>query len=474
VNPEVPGSLDESRDIWPAAPTVGIPAPSSTTSPALSPLASAETSLDTSTNAFRGASRVALRVAFVIVALTVAHDLAGIRDADAPYAVDDVFVYRLFAASRAAMLAVAATLLAPETTAPRAQWLGIALLGLAANNDWFTYAPDDLFFWPVAIADYAGVAVAMAGFIAYVLARTVAVAPAALLRGATVAAVLLAAVGVALPVFTFGPLYEPVLAVRANLAYWALTIAACASLVVFCATALVRQRTEFARTARGVRTSRATLAAFVVLGVGTTVHGLARIGQAGAEPWLPAGIDALCQCVFAALLAIVAFREPRPALARAARWIGFGGAIAALIPLADTALHDRALEWHLDRIGAFGGEANGRMLLTIGTGLIFSRIDKALDTFRKNAVPETAETAAPAETATLPPSDGGALPSKASLEAFRCEIVALHEKINALYDEVAALRTLLEPIVISLNAPPVFREISLPDTRRQAPSDDCA
>ncbi|HEV2739164.1 MAG TPA: hypothetical protein VGU66_11345 [Candidatus Elarobacter sp.] len=319
-------------------------------------------------------ARGAIRVAFVAVALSVAHDLAGVRDANAPYAVDDELIYRLFAASRAAMLAVAASLLSQEDDDADSTTLGIGLIGLAANNNWFDYSPDDPLLWPAAVANYAGIGIAFAAFLIFLL-RTSAwrLGQRVLVTVAAAVAIVITLLGLAVPILTVGPWYEPTLAFRANTAYWLVQIVVCCAFVVICVRSLSARRAD----AKG--TAMTTLAGFLTLGITTTVHGVSHVVLKGGEPWQPAAVDAVGQCVFAVMLALTAFRSPSSAIGRAARWTGFGGLIALGIPLVENYFHEQFVALHLDHIGAFGGDENGRMIFTVVSGVAFARLDKSLE-----------------------------------------------------------------------------------------------
>ncbi len=320
---------------------------------------------------------VSLRAAFFAGLLLTLHDLAGIQDADAPFPVGGDTVFRLFAASRAGMLAIAGFFITHQPAKRDEQiltrLLTAGLLGLCLNNDWFTYAPTDVFFWPAVVLNYGGVAVSVGTF-AFVLLKE-----ASFRRGWVTGGVIgigLFGAGMLYPVYTFGPSYDPGAARLGSQLYWLVWIIG-AGLLVLAAASLHRSDRE--------RGYRVTLIGFIVLGAGTVTHGIARIALGGVEPRWAAGADALAQIAFAILLATAVFRDKHVLAAAAAtrgvRYTAFGSALAVGFPALETYVDDLVAKSPLHALEAAGGEGSAHMLLSVATSLAFQQLDRAAERF---------------------------------------------------------------------------------------------
>ncbi len=348
-----------------------------------------------------------LRVVFWAAFLLTIHDLAGINDADAPTHVGGDLVFRLFAASRAGMLAIAGFFITHQADDRDARLLTIGLLGLCLNNHWYTYSPSDPVFWPAVVVNYAGIGASVGAFVAFVLYAVVdgAADPravAARRRGVQIVAAALgtsaAICGLVYPVFFFGPRYLPELADRGDRALWLVWTVASLVLVIGGILAL--------RTA-GDRGSRTGLYAFVLLGAGTAAHGALRLTLGNVDPRWVSGIDAVGQVVFAVLLAVAVFRHKRVlrilAATRGVRYTAVGAAFAIGFPALETYFDDFVAASSLHSLEAFGGERSAHVVLSVGSSLGFTQLDRVVENWVARLKPADDDPRSAASAAAPPP-----------------------------------------------------------------------
>lgn len=337
------------------------------------------------------AASVALRFAFALAALLVVRDLAQSSYAGSPYYVDNSLVYRLFAASRAAILVVAAPMIAGTSKDAKSRPFGIGLLGLALVNAWFTLSSESPWFWAAAVLSYGGMALALAALVRRVGTVVAPRMKATLTVGAFAVGAFLFVTGFANPFFVWGPSYRPDLAYAGNTAYWV------GQIVVL--TALVGRALRAYRAKIGLTRDDALLVvAFTVLAVGTVLHGTTRLASS-FTPIRLAGeaSDAIGQLAFAGILGVVVYADPFPTLRSALRWLGFTSLVAGTMPLIEAQIHEMLKQLAVERIIPLDATQAGAVV-TVALGLGFRRLDKLWESFmaKDDAVQETSGTAGPA------------------------------------------------------------------------------